>query len=171
MGAMIAPYRVTVICTGNICRSPMGEIVLRQMLDDADLGDQVEVSSSGLAGWHIGDGADRRLLRLLRERGYDGSEHRARQFTPGWFAQLDLVLAADQGHLKALRGMAHDPADRDKIHLMREFDPEAVAADTLDIDDPYYGTFEDFERCLAEVEAAAKGVVEHIQTQLATPTA
>lgn len=166
MGLMSTPYRVTVICTGNICRSPMGEIVLRQMLDDADLADQVEVSSSGLAGWHIGDGADRRLIRLLRERGYDGSEHRARQFTPGWFAQLDLVLAADEGHLEALRGLAHDPADRDKIHLLREFDPEAVAAGTLDIDDPYYGSFEDFETCLADVEAAARGVVAHIKTQL-----
>ena len=148
MGAMSAPYCVPVICTGNICRSPMGEIVLPPMRDDADLGAQVDAPSSGLAGWHSGDGADRRPLRLLRVRGDVGSEKRARQFTPGWFAQLDLVLAADQGHLKALRAMAHDPADRDKIHLMREFDPEAVAADTLDIDDPYYGCLLYTSRCV-----------------------
>ena len=160
---MSVPYRIAVVCTGNICRSPMGEIVLRQLLDDADV-EGVEVSSAGTAGWHIGDGADRRALRLMRSRGYDGSEHRARQFTPGWFAQLDLVLAADEGHRTQLLGMASTDADRAKVRLLREFDHEAVAAGTLDIDDPYYGEYADFERCLAEVEAACKGVVAHVQT-------
>ena len=159
---MSVPYRIAVVCTGNICRSPMGEIVLRQMLDDADV-TGVEVSSAGTAGWHIGDGADRRAIRLMRERGYDASEHRARQFTPGWFEQLDLVLAADEGHLRQLQGMISSPADREKIRLLREFDAEAVEAGTLDVDDPYYGDMSDFEQCLAEVEAACRGVVEHVR--------
>jgi protein-tyrosine phosphatase len=83
MGAMIAPYRVTVVCTGNICRSPMGEIVLRQSSTEADLGDQVEVDRprvrpAGTSATALTDAA-----AAAARRGYDGSEHRARQFTPG----------------------------------------------------------------------------------------
>ena len=50
------PYRICVVCSGNICRSPIGEIVLREKLRDAGLGDRVVVDSAGTGGWHVGDG-------------------------------------------------------------------------------------------------------------------
>ena len=57
---MSEPYRVCVVCSGNICRSPMGEIVLRHKLEEAGLGDRVVVDSAGTGDWHVGDGADPR---------------------------------------------------------------------------------------------------------------
>ena len=156
-------YRICVLCSGNICRSPMGEVILRAQLADAGLAGRVVVDSAGTGGWHEGDPADDRTLTALRGHGYDGSAHRAREFRRSWFADLDLVLVADRGHLERLRQWAPTEADAAKVRLIREFDEDAVAAGTLEVDDPYFGDAADFERCLVEVQRACAGVVEHLR--------
>jgi protein-tyrosine phosphatase len=159
-------YRVCFVCSGNICRSPMGEVILRAMLEEAGLGDAVVVSSAGTGGWHEGEGADPRTIRTLHRHGYGGSEHVAREFRAEWFAELDLLLAADDGHLRDLHRWAPTSEDRDKVRMLREFDPEAMDAGTLEVDDPWYGGTDSFERCLAEVEAACRGLAAHLANQL-----
>jgi low molecular weight protein-tyrosine phosphatase len=161
------PFHVTVVCTGNICRSPMAEVILRDLLRDAGLGDQVTVDSAGTTRWEVGNPIDPRAAAELRRRGYDGSAHVARQFEPQWFPTTDLVLAADAGHAMVLRRWARSKADADKVHLLREFDPAAVAAGTMEVDDPWYGDEEDFVRCFTEVEASCRGVVRWLAEQLA----
>ena len=99
----MADYRICVICSGNICRSPMGEVILRQLLDEAGLCDRVEVDSAGTGGWHEGYGADPRTLTSLTSGVYDGSAHRARQWQHAWYDDRDLVLVADRGHESELR--------------------------------------------------------------------
>ena len=160
-----APFRVCFVCSGNICRSPTAEVVLRSYLADAGLDGRVEVESSGTGNWHVGDPADRRTVQTMAEAGYDGSAHRARQFDASWFARLDLVLALDASHLADLRALAPDSSASDKIRLLRSFDPEAVRAGTLDVDDPFYGGVEDFERVLVEVEAACAGLVSYLSRE------
>jgi protein-tyrosine phosphatase len=160
------PFRVTVVCTGNICRSPMGEVILRDLFREAGLEDDVVVDSAGTTRWEVGNPMDRRALAELHRRGYDGSAHVARQFEPGWLAETDLVLAADSGHASVLRRWARNPADAAKVHLLREFDPEAVAAGTLEVDDPWYGDEDDFVRCFTEVEAACQGVAAWVAAEL-----
>lgn len=157
-------YRVSVICSGNICRSPMAEVILRSMLQDAGLGDRVRVDSAGIGDWHVGDPADPRTLTALQHHGYDGSAHRAQQVTERWLAEHDLVLVADHGHRDALEGLAR-PGDA-QVRLLREFDPEAVAAGTLETDDPYFSGADGFDRCLHEVEAACRGLVDHLAREL-----
>jgi protein-tyrosine phosphatase len=154
------PYRIVFVCSGNICRSPMAEVIARSMLADAGLDDRVSVDSAGTGGWHEGEGADRRTVRALADHGYDGSRHRAREFERAWFADRDLILVADRTHLDTLRRWAPDDESRDKIRLLRKYDDAAVAAGTLEIDDPWYGGATDFERCLTEVESACAGLVE-----------
>jgi protein-tyrosine phosphatase len=154
-----SPYRVLFVCSGNICRSPMAEVVTRAMLADAGLTNQVEVDSAGTGGWHVGEGADRRTVRALADHGYDGSGHRAREFEPDWYAERDLILVADHGHERQLRAWAPDEPAKEKIQLLRSFDPDAVAAGTEEVDDPWYGGAADFERCLTEVERACTGLV------------
>ena len=160
-------YRICVLCSGNICRSPMGEVILRAQLAKAGLAGRVVVDSAGTGEWHQGDPADDRTLTALRGHGYDGSAHRAREFRRSWFADLDLVLVADRGHLERLREWAPTEADAAKVRLIREFDEDAVAAGTLEVDDPYFGDAADFERCLVEVQRACAGVVEHLRSTLA----
>ncbi|MCH8626562.1 low molecular weight phosphotyrosine protein phosphatase [Arsenicicoccus piscis] len=162
-------YRITVVCSGNICRSPIAEIVLRRRLEEAGLGDTVQVDSAGTGAWHVGDQADHRALAALTTGGYDGNSHRARQFEPGWFEQTDLVLAADRGHERQLRRLAGSEEDRAKVQLLRAFDPDAVAAGTLEVDDPYYGGPADFARTLSEVERAADGIVDHVRDAVTGP--
>jgi protein-tyrosine phosphatase len=165
------PYRVIVVCTGNICRSPMGEFVLRELFEEAGLGDRVEVDSAGTSAWEVGNPADRRTLDVLARNGHDdfgGSDHVARQFERSWIDGRDLVLAADSGHLDDLRRMARSEEQRSRIRLFREFDPEAVAAGELDMDDPWFGEgTAAFDQTYAEVTAAARGVVEHVRAELA----
>jgi low molecular weight protein-tyrosine phosphatase len=156
MGAM--SYRVTFVCTGNICRSPMAESVLRHHAEREGL--DVEVDSSGTGGWHVGDGADDRTVRALQEAGYR-SAHVARRFEPAWFDGYDLIVALDEGHLRALRSMAPDAAARDRIRLLREFDPDA--GDDLDVPDPYYGGRAGFAHVLELIEAAVPGLLDEIR--------
>jgi protein-tyrosine phosphatase len=140
----------------------MGHVILSRLLDDAGLSDRIRVSSSGTGDWHVGERADPRTLAILDRHGYDGSTHRAREFDPDEFDQLDLVLASDNGHVRTLRRLARTDANRAKIRLVREFDPEAVAAGTLETADPWYGDDAHFDQCFAEVEAACHGILEHL---------
>ncbi|MFE9440602.1 low molecular weight protein-tyrosine-phosphatase [Streptomyces sp. NPDC006602] len=153
-------YRVCFVCTGNICRSPMAESVFRAHVREAGLGGLVEVDSAGTGGWHEGDDADPRTVSVLENSGYDGT-HTARQFQPSWFARLDLVIALDAGHLKALRRLAPTSQDAEKVQLLRSYDPAADG--DLDVPDPYYGGMDGFEECLEMVEAASEGLLAAVR--------
>jgi protein-tyrosine phosphatase len=155
-------YRVCFVCTGNICRSPMIEQVFRSRVAEAGLDGQIAVDSAGTGGWHEGDEADPRTVRVLKAAGY-GSTHRARRFRAEWFAGLDLVVALDRGHLKYLRRMAPTPQDAAKVRLLRSFDP--AAGDDLDVPDPYYDDLAGFEDCLRMCEAACAGLLDYIHAE------
>lgn len=164
------PYRVTVVCTGNICRSPMGEFLLRERFADAGLEDQVAVDSAGTHSWEVGNRADPRTLAVLARNGHDdlgGSDHVARKFERSWFDEVDLVLAADAGHLRELASLAHTDEQRAKVRMLRSFDPVSADRDDLDMDDPWFGDDSSFDQTYAEITAAAEGVVEHVRQVLA----
>ncbi|ROO90395.1 protein tyrosine phosphatase [Actinocorallia herbida] len=150
-------YRITFVCTGNICRSPMAEHVVRRRL--AEEGLDVEVDSSGTGGWHVGDPADHRTVRTLARHGYT-SAHSARQFSPAWFDRYDLIVALDEGHQRELHAMAPSAEAREKVRLLRSFDPQAV---DLNVPDPYYGGGADFEECLELIEAAVPGLADEVR--------
>jgi protein-tyrosine phosphatase len=163
-------YRVCFVCTGNICRSPIGESVLRARLREAGLDDRVAVDSAGTGDWHVGDEADPRTVRVLAAHGY-ASRHIARQFQPADFARRDLLLALDSGHLRTLKRwkaqwQAH-PEAGPELRLLREFDPSATPG-RWDVPDPYYGSLAGFEECLAMVESAMPGLLLHIESALET---
>ena len=153
-------YRITAVCLGNICRSPMAEAVIRQKAADAGLADLVVVDSAGTAGWHQGDDADPRARRTLQQAGYP-LRHRARQFSRDWLAFTDLVLAMDASNLADLRALARGSAGAEqRIRLLRSFDPQATHAE---VPDPYYGGDAGFLEVLRMIESAADGVVEHVR--------
>ncbi|MFD2456940.1 low molecular weight protein-tyrosine-phosphatase [Corynebacterium mendelii] len=149
---------VVFVCTGNICRSPMAEIIYRDKLEEAGLSDEVMVTSCGIGGWHVGQGADRRAVAELAGAGYDGSKHRAAQFGDR-DRSAELVVALDDGHVRQLKKLGV-PAER--IRLLRSFDPTAPAG--ASVDDPYYGGREGFTRVLNQLEAAMPGLIEWAKT-------
>ena len=165
-------YRVMTVCTGNICRSPMAEVVLRDRLEKAGLGDVVEVTSTGISDEEHGNPIDHRAQRVLRDHGYPVPRRAARQVGPTDLTANDLGLAMTSVHARALRRLAKTPDVAERVVMYRAFDPAAPtpgrgdAEHVLDIADPWYGGPEDFETCLDQVEAAADAVVDHVRTAL-----
>ncbi|MFL5046136.1 MAG: low molecular weight protein-tyrosine-phosphatase [Xanthobacteraceae bacterium] len=148
--ARAGPVRVLFVCTGNICRSPTAEGVLRHLAKQA--GAEVHVESAGTGDWHVGRAPDERAQHHAHGRGYDLSTQRARQVAPRDFEAFDLIVAMDRGHLAALR--AQCPREHHaKLRLL---------VPGRDVPDPYYGGAEGFERVLDMVEAACAGLLREI---------
>lgn len=150
------------VCTGNICRSPMAEVIVRDKLAEAGFGeDAVRVTSSGIGNWHVGHQADHRALAELAAHGYNGEAHRAQQFGAEQF-DADLIVALDHNHVSELvaRGVPED-----KVRLLRSFDP-AAKADDLGVADPYYGGPEGFAVTREQIEAAADGIIAWVRAAL-----
>lgn len=148
------------VCSGNICRSPMAEIIIRDNLEAAGLADDVRVRSCGIGAWHVGQRADSRARAELERNGYDPT-HTAAQLGA---EHLDatLFIAMDHGHFSQLvaRGV---PAE--KIRLMRSFDP--YAPEGAIVEDPYYGTADGFTTTREQIEAAAPGLLNWVRETLA----
>ncbi|WP_276651514.1 low molecular weight protein-tyrosine-phosphatase [Corynebacterium vitaeruminis] len=151
---------ISFVCTGNICRSPMGDVILNAALIEAHLETEVLVDSCGMGGWHVGQKADKRALRELASAGYDGSAHRASQIDEANEA-ADLLIAMDSGHVSDLVRFG---VPRERIRLLRSFDPAAGA--DLDVEDPYYGSAEDFTLARTQIEHAIPGILSWIRTQI-----
>ena len=144
--------RVLMVCSGNICRSPTAEVVLRTLAGQAGLSRRVEVASAGMHNYHQGEAPDRRAQRHARQRGYDLSDVRARQLMAADFEHFDWILVMDQGHLRELLRLRPALA-RAEVRLLLDGDGVATARD---VPDPYYGTAADFEHVLDLVEAGCR---------------
>jgi protein-tyrosine phosphatase len=153
----VTDYRIAVVCLGNICRSPIADVVLRSKLAGAGLAHRASVASFGTGGWHRGEPMDQRAAATLRQAGYDGSSHRARQITASHLADFDLVLAMDSDNLADLLGLGRPGMAT--IALFRDFDPQNPGAD---VPDPYYGGLDGFEEVLRMVERTADVLVARL---------
>ena len=185
------PYRVVMVCTGNICRSAMAEIVLRDRLAAAGIPDSgpggVTVTSAGVSDEERGNPIDSRARRVLTEAGYGvGADdvsratdsaiasHTAHRVTDAEIAEADLLLAMTDSHWNVLqRRAASLGAEPDRIRMYRELDPasaqqaEAVAAggssrSVLNVPDPWYGTMADFLDTLEVVERVSDELAEQL---------
>ena len=163
-----APYRVCLVCLGNICRSPMAETVLRAQLAAVGLDGAVVVDSAGTGDWHVGDAMDPGARSALASRGHDGSgpeTHRARQFQPSWLSRYDLILAMDTRNLVDLRRMARGGADANRIRLFGE---AGGLGQTSDIPDPWGGGPDEFGPVLDLLGAAAPVIAARLARLLET---
>jgi protein-tyrosine phosphatase len=162
--------RVCFVCTGNICRSPIADVVVRQLAqatvlaNGARLGDRLDISSAGTSGWHVGAPMDPRARAALEQHGYVDHGHRARSFETAWFETTDLVVCMDRGHQQTLLSLGRTKAGDDRyderLVVLRQFDPRAGGA--VDVPDPYYGDDTDFVACLTMVESGCRGLIDHL---------
>ncbi|WP_445152821.1 low molecular weight protein-tyrosine-phosphatase [Baekduia sp. Peel2402] len=151
---------------GNICRSPTAEAVMRALVAREGLTDEIEIDSAGTGAWHVGDPPDRRSTETAAKRGIVMAGA-ARQVADADFDTYDLILAADEQNLAALRGRAPDEEAAAKVRLLREFDPKAVEAGDLEVPDPYYGGPDGFEHVLDLVQDACEGLLVHVRSSTA----
>ncbi|WP_252181349.1 low molecular weight protein-tyrosine-phosphatase [Azospirillum sp. B4] len=150
------------VCTGNICRSPTAEGVMRRRLAMDGLSDRVTVASAGTHGYHVGEAPDIRAVEAARYRGVDLSALRARRVDAEDIQRYDLVLAMDRDHLDFLRRLA-PPALRDRVQLFLDYAPDHKGHD---VPDPYYGAEDQFDVVLDLIEAAADGLLDEIHRRL-----
>jgi protein-tyrosine phosphatase len=143
--------RLLFVCSGNICRSPTAEAVMRDMVAEQGLDGEIEVDSAGIGNWHAGESADRRAAAAALRRGVR-LEGVARQVTPADFEDFDLILAMDSGHLAELRRMA-PPGTSGRVRMFTG----------QDVPDPYYGGERGFDDVLDLVEAGCADLLDEFR--------
>ena len=154
------PYRILFVCTGNICRSPMAEVITRSLArttvlaDGSTLGDHIGVSSAGTGPWHEGEPMHPLAEVSLGRGGFPQDRHVAHQFVSSELGRIDLMVALDRRHRQMLLGLG---ADADRLVLLRSFDKSAGAA--ADVPDPYYGDQAVFDQCRDMIAAGCTGLV------------
>ncbi len=166
-GERARAVRLLFVCLGNICRSPTAEGVMRSLVDEQGLGDQIELDSAGTGGWHVGHPPDARATAAAAAQGVT-LEGVARRVEPGDFERFDLLLAMDRANERDLRALAPSGEAAAKVRLLREFDRAggdrvAGASADLDVPDPYYGGEDGFGEVYALVRAACVGLLEEIR--------
>ena len=159
---MKAKVSVLVVCSGNICRSPTAEGVLRHRAAERGLADNVVVRSAGTHDYHVGERPDPRALKHAEKRGYDLSKQRAMLVNERHFHEFDYILAMDRGHLRQLREMAPEDG-KARIAMFLEASRRWKGED---VPDPYYGNAEGFERVLDMVEEAAAHWLDIIEAEI-----
>ncbi|MDH5571918.1 MAG: low molecular weight phosphotyrosine protein phosphatase [Gammaproteobacteria bacterium] len=156
---MSKKIKVLFVCMGNICRSPTAEGVFRHVVEEAGLGHIIETDSAGTHAYHIGQPPDKRAQQTAKDRGLDISDLRARKAIEEDFQQFDYVLAMDADNYNML-------SDLCPIGLESRLSLFLAYADELeetDVPDPYYGGLKGFEYVFDLVEAASKGLLDHIR--------
>ena len=159
-----ARVRLLMVCTGNICRSPMAEAVLRAKLQRSGLADSVAVDSAGTHGFHKGTPADPRAVAQAARRGYQVAGLKSRPLVADDFTRFDLLLAMDHDNLATLQKRG-PPEAQDRLQLLLAHAPQGG---TDEVPDPYFGAVAGFDHALDLIEPACDGLLTEIRRRLST---
>jgi protein-tyrosine phosphatase len=146
--------KILFVCTGNICRSPLAEAVLRHKIALAGRMDEVVVDSAGIEDHHVGERPDPRTLKIADMNGISTEGIHSRQVKLRDFEDFDLILAMDAGHVRALKRLGA-PQYHHKIHLFLEF----AGIGASDVPDPYFGGFDGFEHIYQMIDGATDELI------------
>jgi protein-tyrosine phosphatase len=135
---------------------------MRALVREAGMEDRIELDSAGTGSWHVGSAPDERATAAAAGRGI-ALEGAARRVSAADFDDFNLIIAMDSANLSDLRDLASDDRQREKVRLLREFDPAGAGTGDLDVPDPYYGPGDGFERVLDMVEASCRGLLAQIE--------
>lgn len=161
----MSPYRVLMVCTGNICRSPAAEGILRHMLAEEGLATQIEVDSAGTTAYHQGEPPSRLGVIAAKKRGYHFEDIRSRPLRPDDFSEFDLILAMDHGHFAQLKERCPSGGAAE-IALFLSMSP---GAEREDVPDPYYGGDAEYEYALDLIERGCRDWVTFLRERPAAP--
>jgi protein-tyrosine-phosphatase len=143
--------RILLVCTGNICRSPMAEGFLKAALSEKGIRG-VEVASAGTYAL-VGNPAELQALEVMRPFGVDLSEHRARPLSMELIRWADAILVMSPQHWAFVEEMESGAAD--KVRLLGAYAPRGEPDEA--IDDPYGGSTHLYRSCAVEINEAVNG--------------
>ena len=150
--------RILMVCTGNICRSPAAEVVLRDKAKAIGL--VMQVDSAGVAAYHAGDPADLRAQREGLTRGYDLRSLRARMIEPKDFKTFDWIFYMTREHARVLEDMARNtPNSSAHLEALGSWSPGFPD----EVRDPYYGGDEGFAEMYDHLESALDMFLESVR--------
>ncbi len=139
--------KILMVCLGNICRSPLAEGIMQHLA--AKQGFNWQVDSAGTGGWHVGEGPDRRSVRVAREHGIDISKQVCRQFSKSDFELFDHIFVMDKYNLSDVQAMAPHALAAAKVKLL---------LGTKEVPDPYYAN-EMFEPVFKLIEDGCEELI------------
>ncbi|KUM30011.1 low molecular weight phosphotyrosine protein phosphatase [Glutamicibacter sp. JL.03c] len=164
-------FRIMIVCTGNICRSPMAEYMLKDALVNADV-NEVQVLSRAITDGEVGNPIDERAASILHSHGLDAAEHVAAQIDSEELADMDLVLAMDTDHFEELVPELADidPSQRPQLRMFRSFDPQTASAphERQGVYDPWYGDAGDFRETWKLISASLPALVDYVRSNIAS---
>jgi len=150
---MSGEVKVLIVCLGNICRSPMGEAVLRDVAKSRGL--EIIVDSCGTASYHVGDDPDDRTVTTCKKHKVPIS-HQARSISTEDFTNFNYILAADHSNLQNLKRVSPGNATAE-VRLWGSYLPGDKA-----IPDPYYGGMNGFERVYEQCTALSNAFLGEV---------
>jgi protein-tyrosine phosphatase len=133
---------------------------MRHLVRQEGLEDRISIASAGTGDWHVGDPRDRRSVAVGAARGIPLGGA-AQQFTPSDFERYDHVLAMDRANREELLRLARTERDKQKVWLLRSFDPAAPR--DAEVPDPYYGGSSGFDDVFDLCEQACRAFIEHLR--------
>ena len=146
---------ITMVCLGNICRSPMAAAVLHNKVASLTK-PKIIVDSAGTSNWHVGQGPNPPSQRTWERAGYK-YDHIASQFNYSRLVAADLVLVMDRYNFENVSSLVTNESEESKIFYLRQFDPTAL--DSHEVPDPYSLPDSAFEEVLGMVERATDGLI------------
>jgi protein-tyrosine phosphatase len=155
---------ILLVCTANICRSPMAEGVLRKMLANEGLDMKFQVDSVGTHDYHVGKPPFPDAVESAKRRGYNITHLVSRRIRPGDFDHFDFILAMDMSNITNLRTIA-PTRSKQKIELLLEYGDKFHG---MEVPDPYGGDIKEFERALDMIEDGCRGLVDLLKNSAAT---
>jgi len=156
------PFKIIFVCLGNICRSPTAEGIFQHLLNERGLQPYFSVESAGTSAYHIGERANKKSRQVAGENGVELNS-RARLFESDDLEEFDMILAMDNENQRNIEDMDRDRRYRNKIYMMRDFDPQPGDGN---VPDPYYGGLDGFQNVYDVVYRSCEALLDKLEERV-----